>query len=68
MPKFTIQIVIKNAGKIKGKGKAASATCGLQTSTRNRSVTMIQTESHLTLWIAIKDAFLLAEQPFRPKL
>jgi hypothetical protein len=38
MPETTVWNIIKNAGKIKEKGKVASGFCGLQTSTRNRSV------------------------------
>jgi hypothetical protein len=42
--------IIKHAGEIKDKHKFASAFCGLQTSTRNRSVTKIETERFLNTW------------------
>ncbi|KAM6471896.1 uncharacterized protein PHA67_002618 isoform 2-T2 [Liasis olivaceus] len=51
MPESTVRNIIKHAGEIKKKGKVASAFCGLQTSARNRSVTMIETEHLLTEWI-----------------
>jgi hypothetical protein len=46
-------------GEIKENGKAASVFCGLQTSTRNRSVTMTEIEwLYLNgLRIAIKNTF-----------
>jgi hypothetical protein len=40
MPESTVWNVIKHAGEIK-EHEIASAFCGLQTSTRHRSVTMI---------------------------
>ncbi|XP_063152245.1 uncharacterized protein LOC134492057 isoform X1 [Candoia aspera] len=51
MPESTVRNIIKHAGEIKKKGKVASAFCGLQTSARNRSVTMMETEHLLTVWI-----------------
>jgi hypothetical protein len=51
MPESTVRKIIKQAGEIKEKGKIASASCGLQTTTRNRSVTMRETERLLTVWI-----------------
>jgi hypothetical protein len=52
MPKSSVWNIIKHAEEIKGKCKVASAFCGLQTSSRNRSVTVIEMECLLTeLWI-----------------
>ncbi|XP_043835158.1 tigger transposable element-derived protein 1-like [Dromiciops gliroides] len=51
MPESTVRNIIKHAGEIKKKGKVASTFCGLQTTTRNRSVTMIEMERLLAVWI-----------------
>jgi hypothetical protein len=51
MPESTLQNIIKFAGEIKEKGKNASAFCGFQISTRNRSVTMIEIESLSAEWL-----------------
>ncbi|XP_007498102.2 tigger transposable element-derived protein 1-like [Monodelphis domestica] len=51
MPESTVRNIIKHAGEIKEKGKVASTFCGLQTTTRNRSVTMIEMERLLAVWI-----------------
>jgi hypothetical protein len=50
MPECTVRNIIKHAGEIKGKGKVASAFCGLHTSTRNSSLTVIET-GLLIVWI-----------------
>ncbi|XP_044522035.1 uncharacterized protein LOC123238854 [Gracilinanus agilis] len=51
MPESTVRNIIKHAGEIKKKGKVASTFCGLQTTTRNRSITMIEMERLLAVWI-----------------
>jgi hypothetical protein len=51
MPASMVWNVIKHAGEIKEKGKVASAFCCSQTATRNRSVTVIEIEHLLTVWI-----------------
>lgn len=42
---------IKHADEIKEKSEVASVFCGLQTTIRNRGVTMIEMESLLAVWI-----------------
>jgi hypothetical protein len=44
MPESMVWNIIKHIGEIKEKGKFASAFCGLQTSTRSRSVTVREIE------------------------
>jgi hypothetical protein len=51
MPKSTVRNIIKQAREMNGKGKVASAFCGLQLSTRNGGVNMIEIERLLTVWI-----------------
>jgi hypothetical protein len=51
IPESTVRNIIQHAGGIKERGKAASAFSRLQTPTRNRSVTMIEIECLLTVWI-----------------
>jgi hypothetical protein len=42
MPESMVQNIIRHKEEIKEKGKAASLLCGLQTSTWNKSATMIE--------------------------
>lgn len=49
MTKSIVHYITKCAVEIKEKGKIPSAFCGLQISTRNRSVTMIETEHILSV-------------------
>jgi hypothetical protein len=51
MPASMVQNIIKHAGEIKEKGKVVSAFCCFQTATRNRSVTVIEVEHLVTVWI-----------------
>jgi hypothetical protein len=51
MPESTGRNIIKHAGEIKERGKISSDFCGLQTSTRNISVTIIEIERLLAVWI-----------------
>jgi hypothetical protein len=51
MPESTAQNITNHARGIKDKSKFASAFCGLQTSTSNRSVTVMEIRSLLTVWI-----------------
>jgi hypothetical protein len=50
MPESVVQAIIKHKENNR-KGKVASAFCGLQTSTRNRSVTVKEIGCILTVWI-----------------
>jgi hypothetical protein len=51
MPESTGRNSIKHSGEIKEKGEVVSACCGLQTYTRNRSVTVLEIGRLLTVWI-----------------
>jgi hypothetical protein len=44
MPEYTVRNIIKHAREIKEKGKVAAYLCGLQTSARDVSVTVIEME------------------------
>jgi hypothetical protein len=51
MPESMVRNLIKHAGEINEKGKVASSFCCLWTATRNRSVTMMEIEHLLSVWI-----------------
>jgi hypothetical protein len=51
MPESMVRNIVKQAGEIKENGKVAPTFCGLQTPTKNRSVTMTEIEHLLTVWI-----------------